>query len=54
MATQRDNLEIEKLRSEINKMIAETAEINQRRWWYPIVVVTGVFAVALGVIKLIG
>ena len=42
--TAREAVEIEKLKVEVNRIIAETAKINRERWWYPLVVGTGLFA----------
>ncbi len=45
--------EIEKIHAEIAKLIAETAKINTERFWYPMVVVGGIFATAFAIFKFI-
>lgn len=44
----RESLEIEKLRVEVNKVIAETAKINREVGWYPFVVGGGVAVGLIG------
>ena len=46
--SQREALEIEKLRVEVNKIIAETAKINREVGWYPFVVGGGVAVGLIG------
>ncbi|WP_232309423.1 hypothetical protein [Luteibacter yeojuensis] len=43
-----------KVRSEINKLMAETAKINAEARWYPFVATAGLFAAAVGFVKLMG
>ncbi len=43
----------EKVRAEIGKLMAETAKINAEARWYPFVAAAGVFAAALGLLKLL-
>ena len=45
--------ELEKVRAEIGKLMAETAKINAEARWYPFVTAAGVFAAALGLLKLL-
>ena len=49
MAVVGEERNIEKLRAEVNKIIVETAEINQRTRWYLLVVGT---ALATGLITM--
>lgn len=46
--SQRDAFELEKLRVEVNKIIAETAKINREVGWYPFVVGGGVAVGLIG------
>lgn len=46
--------EIEKIRAEIGKLMAETAKINSEARWYPIVVAGGIFAAASALLKILG
>lgn len=48
LATNRDELEIDKLRVEINKIIAETAKVNKEVRWYEVVTIGGSVAVLIG------
>lgn len=66
MATHREELEIEKIRaeinrmisesnkiaSEINKMAAETAKINSENRYYPIIVTAGATGAIIALTKL--
>lgn len=51
MAAARDDLEIEKLKVEVNKIIAETAKINQERSWYPFVLLTAALVAGAALAK---
>jgi hypothetical protein len=42
-----------KIHAEINKLIAETIKINAEARWYPFVATAGLFAAALGFLKLL-
>ena len=46
--------EREKLRAEIGTLMAETAKINAEARWYPFVATAGLFAAAVGFVKLMG
>lgn len=46
--------EREKLRADINKILAETMKINAEARWYPFVATAGIFAAAFGIVKLLG
>ena len=46
--------EREKIRAEIGKLMAETAKINAEARWYPFVATAGLFAAAVGSVKLMG
>lgn len=46
--------EREKIRADINKILAETMKINAEARWYPFVATAGIFAAAFGVVKLLG
>ena len=46
--------ELEKVRAEIGKLMAETAKINAEARWYPFVATAGLFAAAIGFEKLLG
>ncbi|GAA0914569.1 hypothetical protein KR767_14760 [Luteibacter anthropi] len=46
--------EREKIRAEIGKLMAETAKINAEARWYPFVATAGLFAAAVGFVKLMG
>jgi len=45
--------EREEVRARIGKLMAETAKINAEARWYPFVACAGVFAAALGLLKLL-
>lgn len=45
--------ELEKVRAEIGKLMAETAKINAEARWYPFVATAGLFAAAIGFVKLL-
>ncbi|MDR6644755.1 hypothetical protein J2X57_003998 [Luteibacter sp. 1214] len=45
--------ELEKVRAEIGKLMAETAKIDAEARWYPFVTAAGLFAAALGLLKLL-
>lgn len=45
--------ELEKIRAEIGKLMAETAKINAESRWYPFVATAGLFAAAIGFVKLL-
>lgn len=44
--------DLEKIHAEIGKLIAETAKINAEARWFPFVAVAGIFAAAVGLVKL--
>lgn len=46
-------IEHDKLQAEIQKLMAETIKIQAEARWYPFVVLAGVFAAAIAVVKLI-
>jgi hypothetical protein len=46
--------ELEKVRAEIGKLMGETAKINSEARWYPFVATAGLFAAAVGFVKLMG
>jgi hypothetical protein len=46
--------DLEKIRAEIGKLMAETSKINAEARWYPFVATAGLFAAALGFLKLVG
>jgi hypothetical protein len=46
--------DLEKIRAEIGKLMAETSKINAEARWYPFVATAGLFAAALGFLKLMG
>ena len=48
----REEKELSKLDAEIAKLIAETLKINTERQWLPIAATAGIFAAALGFLKL--
>ena len=48
----REEKELLKLDAEIAKLIAETLKINTERQWLPIAATAGIFAAALGFLKL--
>ena len=52
MKNEMTQAELEKIHAEIAKLIAETAKINTERFWYPMVVVSGIFATAFRHIKI--
>ena len=45
-------LSAQKIKSEIAKLVAETAKINAEAGWYPFVATAGLFAAALAFLKL--
>lgn len=45
--------ELEKVRAEIGKLMAETGKINAEARWYPFVATAGLFAAAIGFVKLL-
>lgn len=47
------DVEIEKIRSEIAKLMAETAKINKETVWYPIAVSASLVAAVAGITALI-
>ena len=53
MKNEMTQAELEKIHAEIAKLIAETAKINTERFWYPMVVVSGIFATAFAILKFI-
>lgn len=48
----RDAFEIEKIRAEIGKLMAETAKINRETQWYPAVVAASATLAIVAVVKL--
>lgn len=47
-----DELEIEKIRAEISKMMAETTRISKESVYYPLVVGSGVTLAIVAVVKI--
>lgn len=46
--------DLEKIRVEIGKLMAETSKINAEARWYPFVAAGGVFGAAFALAKLLG
>jgi len=53
IGAERSELEIEKLRTEINKMIAETAKVNKETRWYEVLLIVSVTLAVVAFSKLI-
>ncbi|MGY0399820.1 MAG: hypothetical protein ACWIPH_07775 [Ostreibacterium sp.] len=47
-----EELEVEKIRAEISKMMAETTKINKESVYYPLVVGSGVTLAIVAVVKI--
>ena len=52
MASVKEDLEIDKLRTEINKMIAETAKVNKEIRWYEVIIIVSVTLAVVAVAKI--